>query len=192
MMNDIKKAQTQYPVLSMIRNRWSARSFSAQSITPEAVQTMIEAAGWAFSANNEQPWRYIVAHNGTPLFNTLLELLMPGNKPWCKNAAVLMLSLGKTISSSNQPNAYMLHDVGAANMLLTLQANSMDIYTHVMAGFNKEAAITALSLADELQPVAMIALGYLDDPEKLEEPFKTRELTPRTRHAVSSIILQYE
>jgi len=190
-MNEIKKAQTQFPVLDIIRDRWSARSFSDKSITPETMHTLIEAASWAFSANNEQPWRYAVAYKNTPEFDKFFSLLMGGNQPWCKNAAALVLSLGKkNYTSNNQPNSAMLHDVGSANMLFTLQANSMGIYTHVLGGYHADKVKEVVELPDELVPVYMIALGYLDDHEKLEEPFRTREITPRSRKSLNEIIVE--
>ncbi|MBL7899105.1 MAG: nitroreductase family protein [Crocinitomicaceae bacterium] len=189
-MSSIKIAHTKYPVLDIIRNRWSARSFSNQEITPETMETLIEAASWAFSANNEQPWRYAVAYKNTPEFEKLFSLLMGGNQPWCKNAAALVLSLGKkNYTSNNQPNSAMMHDVGSANMLLTLQANSMGIYTHVLGGYHADKVGDVFNLPEELTPVYVIALGYLDDHEKLDEPFRTREITPRSRKPLTEIIV---
>jgi nitroreductase len=189
-MSEIKKAKTQNPVLDLIRDRWSARSFSDKSISEETMNTIIEAASWSFSANNEQPWRYAVAYKGTPLFDKFYDLLMSGNQPWCKNAAALVLSLGKkTYTSNGQPNSAMMHDVGSANMLLTLQANAFGIYTHVLGGYHAGRAAEEFQFEEDLVPVYMIALGYLDDSEKLEEPFKTRETTPRSRKALNEVLI---
>lgn len=189
-MSKIKKAQTQKPVLDLIRDRWSARSFSDKEISEDTMNTIIEAASWSFSAMNEQPWRYAVAYRGTPLFEKFHNLLMGGNKPWCQNAAALVLSLGKKKYSVNGLENYcMMHDLGAANMLLTLQANSLGIFTHVLGGYDSKRAIEEFQLSDEFEPVYMIALGYLDDPEKLEEPFRTREITPRSRMGLNEILI---
>jgi nitroreductase len=189
-MNDIKRATTKYPVLDIIKNRWSPRSFYDKTISEEDINTIIEAATWSFSAMNEQPWRYVVAHKGTVLFNAFLELLYPGNKPWNTQAAVLVLSLRKTTyAGTGKINAIALHDVGAANILLSLQANSMGIYTHVIEGYSKEAAKELLALDESLEPVVMIALGYPGAAEKLEEPFKARELLPRSRKDLTEIVL---
>jgi nitroreductase len=191
-MNTIKTAITHYPVLDIIKNRWSPRSFSTKPISAEAIHTILEAGSWAFSAINEQPWRYIVAYQGTDLFNSLFALLFPGNQPWNKNAAALMVSISKkTFAGNDKQNGSALHDVGAANMLLTLQANSMGIYTHVMGGFDAEKTASLLQLGEDMQPVVVIALGYPDHADKLEEPFKTREISARTRKPLSEIILNY-
>lgn len=189
-MSEIKKAQTQNAVLEIIRDRWSARSFSDKPISEETMNTIIEAASWSFSANNEQPWRYAVAYKGTPLFERFYDLLMPGNQPWCKKAAALVLSLGKkTYTTTGHPNGAMLHDVGSANMLLTLQANAFGIYTHVLGGYHAGRAAEEFQFEEDLVPVYMIALGYLDDSEKLEEPFKTREITPRSRKKLNEVLV---
>ena len=192
-MNDIKKAVTNYPVLDLIKNRWSPRSFSGKTITKDELHTILEAATWSFSALNEQPWRYIVAYRGTALFNVFLDALFPGNQPWNRNAAALVLSVQKTTySQTGKPNGTALHDIGAANILLTLQANSMGIYTHVMGGFDKEKLTASLKLNKETEPVVMIALGYPDSAEKLEEPFKSREVAPRSRKGLDEIILDHQ
>lgn len=189
-MNDNKRAETTYPVLDIIKNRWSPRSFSEETISTEAMNTILEAASWSFSSMNEQPWRFVVAHHGSALFNTLFETLYPGNQPWNKKAAALVLTLKKkTFSGQEKLNTSALHDIGAANMLLTLQANSMGIYTHLMEGFDKQNAATVLDLDPDLEPVVLIALGYPDVAEKLEEPFKTRELAPRKRKPLNEIVL---
>jgi nitroreductase len=191
-MSTIKKAVTQYPVLDIIKNRWSPRSFSEREIAAEEVNTILEAGSWAFSAINEQPWRYTIARRGTDLFNSFFDLLFPGNQPWNKSAAALAVSISKrTFVNNDKINSSALHDVGAANMLLTLQANSMGIYTHIMGGFDKEKAVSLLHLTEDLEPVVMIALGYPDNAAKLEEPFKTSELAPRTRKPLEEIILNY-
>ncbi len=185
----IKKATTTHPVHDLIRSRWSARSFSEKAISQENMETLLEAATWAFSANNGQPWRYIYAHHGDKeAFQKLWSCLVPGNKPWTDKAAVLMVSLMRKQFDDGKPNPTAQHDLGAANATLMLQATSMGIFGHPMAGFDRDKTIEALNLdPNEVEPVAFIALGYLDEAEKLEEPFKTRELTPRSRKAVAEI-----
>lgn len=191
-MNTIKTAVTKYPVLDIIKNRWSPRSFSEKPITADAMHTILEAGSWAFSAINEQPWRYVVAYRGTALFNALFDLLLPGNQPWNKNAGALVVSISKkTFAANDKVNVSAQHDVGAANMLLTLQANSMGIYTHVMGGFQKEPTASLLELPADMEPVVVIALGYPDHADKLDEPFKTRETSPRSRKPLTEIILNH-
>lgn len=184
----IKLAKTEHPVIDLIKNRWSARSFSDKAITQHELNTILEAATWAFSANNAQPWNYIYAHKHDASFQRLVDCLMPGNKPWAKNAAVLMVVTANKKYDNGTENKIAKHDIGATNATLMLQATSMDIYGHVMGGYDHQKTIDTLNLDTELyEPVVMIALGYLDPPEKLEEPFKTREITPRTRKSVGEI-----
>jgi nitroreductase len=190
-MKHTKYATTRYPVMDIIKSRWSPRSFSGKEISETDINTILEAASWSFSAINEQPWRYIVAHKGTPLFDTFFNALFPGNQPWNKRASALVLSLQKTTFSSNgNANGIALHDVGAANMLLTIQANSLGVYTHLMGGFDKEKATAGLQIPADTEAVVMIALGYPDDAEKLETPFKERETAPRSRKQLSEIVLE--
>jgi len=189
-MNSIKKAQTKYPVLELIKDRWSARSFSSKSISTEDLHTLAEAASWAPSANNEQPWQYILAPKGTDKFERIFEALMEGNRPWCKNAAAFILSIARTHFEKNEKsNFYADHDLGMANALLLLQATSMQIFAHPMAGFEKPKIIESFGLTDLQKPMVVIALGYLDDAEKLEEPYKTRELTARNRKELHEFLI---
>jgi nitroreductase len=184
----IKIAKTQNPVIDLIKDRWSARAFSGKEISQKDLETILEAGSWAFSSNNAQPWHFVYAHRKDASFQKLVNCLMPGNQPWAKNAAVLMVVLADKKNSNGTENRIARHDVGAANATLMLQALSMGIYGHVMGGFDAAKTIETLGIDPEvLDPVVMIALGYLDSPEKLEEPFKTRELTERSRKSVSEI-----
>ena len=177
-MNSIKIPITEFPVLDIIKNRWSARAFAPEIITDTQIDTLLEAASWAASANNEQPWQYIYAHRGSEGFKQIWNCLMPRNQPWAIHAGAFVVSMARTTFHS-------YHDLGMANAHLLLQARSMDIYSHPMAGFDKIKLRETLNIEETLDPVCIIALGYLTDAETLEEPFKTRELTPRTRNAVS-------
>jgi len=190
-MENIKIAKTNYPVIDLIKKRWSARSFSEKEITQKDLMTVLEAGSWAFSANNEQPWRVIKAHKGSETFQKIVDCLMPGNSPWAKHAAAFVLSIAKTdFEKEGHPhNATAEHDLGAFNAMMILQARSMDIYAHPMGGFDHPKIKEVFGLGDNLKPIAVVALGYLDDPEKLQEPYKTRELTARSRKSLTEIIL---
>lgn len=186
----IKIAKTKHDVIDVIKNRWSARSFSDKEISENDMHTLFEAASWAFSANNAQPWEYIYAHReDAEAFHKLHGCLMGGNQPWTKKAAVLMAVLAHKKLENGHENKAAKHDVGAANTSLMLQATSMNIYGHVMGGFDANKTIETLSINTEVyEPIVFIALGYLDTAEKLEEPFKSRELTPRTRKPLDEIV----
>jgi nitroreductase len=185
----IKHAITKYPVLDLIKERWSARSFSSKEVTESEVLTILEAASWAPSANNEQPWEFAYTLKGTAGFDTIWNCLLPGNQPWNKQAAGFIVTIArKTLAANGNPNANAEHDSGMATALLLLQASSMGIYTHPMGGVDKAKLSTELKLTDDQKLLCVISFGYLDDAEKLEEPFKGRELTPRTRKALPEFV----
>ncbi len=186
----LKEAHTEHAVHALIRQRFSARGFSEKPLTAEVMNTLFEAASWAPSSMNEQPWRYRYALRGTPAFEELWECLAIGNQPWAKGAAALVVCLGRTnLQRSGQPNHYWLHDVGLANANLLIQAASMDIYGHLMGGFDHHKAKATLGLSDLAEEVAcFIALGHLGDAEQLVEPFKAREHTARSRRALNETV----
>lgn len=183
----IKVPDTEYDIHPVIKKRWSPRAFSDRQIEKEQLLELFEAAGWAASAFNEQPWRYVYAFRGTPGFDRLWNCLSSGNRPWTKDAAVLIAVLQRnTLTKTGKVNHWATHDVGMANAQLLLQAAHRDIYGHLMAGFDKKAVTELLELDDDVQPVCMAALGYLGDPDQLDEPYRTRELTPRSRLPVDA------
>ncbi|CAN5345420.1 hypothetical protein BH09BAC1_BH09BAC1_26330 [soil metagenome] len=188
---EIKLAKTQNPVHEVIRERWSARSFQAKPIEQQDLDTLFEAASWAPSSNNEQPWAYIYALHGTPTFEAMWHILMPGNQPWAQHAGVLIASLArKTHANTGAPNKYAWYDTGSANQNLLLQAASMGILGHVMGGFHHEQALELLQLPNDYELLCFVALGYPNAAEELEEPFRTRELTPRSRKPVHTFVFQ--
>lgn len=192
-MNEIKIAKTKYPVHELIRKRWSARSFSDKPVSQEMLNQLFEAASWAPSSMNSQPWKYIFAHHSDKAaFHKMSECLTGGNRAWAPHASVLILSLAKTTLDSGHKNGAALHDVGGSNILLMIEAVANNIYGHLMGGFDKDKTIKEFNLPEDLQPVVFIALGYLDDPHKLVEPYKTREVTPRTRKELEEFVFRGE
>ncbi|TWV98720.1 nitroreductase family protein [Chitinophaga pinensis] len=184
----IKIATTQHDVIDLIKNRWSPRSFSAKDLSAATLETILEAGSWAPSANNTQPWRFIYALRGTAGFDKLLATLAPGNQPWAKNAAALVATIGiRETPDTQQKNHYFMHDVGMATSFMLLQALNMEVYAHVMAGFNKQHIAETAGLGANEEAVSIVALGYIDSAEKLEEPYKTRELTARSRNPIATI-----
>lgn len=179
------------PVIDLIKNRWSARAFSDQNLSEEDLLTLIEAASWAPSSINEQPWRYRFGLRGTPQFDRMWECLLIGNQPWAKHAAALLLCTTKTTFVRNgKPNRHAMHDTGMANAFLLLQATQMNIYGHILAGYDPAKLRESFQLPDDEEDVCIIALGFLGTPEQLEEPFRTREITPRSRRAVEEFVIE--
>jgi len=186
-----KIPNTNQPISSFVLNRWSVRSFSDQMISPAILDHLFEAASWAPSSMNEQPWVYLYGWRGDALFETIWNCLLPGNQPWTKKASVLMLSLAKKNHASLvKPNKYHLYDVGAANQTLLLEAASLGILGHQMGGFDIPKILDALNIPNTLEPSVCLALGYPDTADKLEEPFYTREISARTRKATEMFAFQ--
>ena len=188
-MEHIKIANTKHDVLDLIKNRWSPRSFSDKVIPQNDLNTILEAAAWAASANNEQPWQYYYASKSHEGFAKIADSLFKGNKPWAQHADVLIVAVSrKTFEANQTENVTALHDLGMANAHLLLQASALNIYGHMMGGFDKTKISETLGLTENQEAVAVIALGYRDEAEKLEEPFKTREITPRVRKPLSEFV----
>jgi nitroreductase len=185
-----KTADTQYPIEDLLSKRWSPLAFSEQLVEPEKLRSLLEAARWAASSYNEQPWSFIIAtRDNQAEFNLLLSCLAEGNQPWAKNAPVLMLSVAKLYFEKNKAdNRHAFHDVGAAVAQLTMQATAMGLFVHQMAGFDVSKAVNLYHIPQGYEPVAAIALGYLGDPQILTEKYLQRELSPRTRKTLDNFV----
>lgn len=186
-MSEIKKARTKHPVIEIIRNRWSPRALKNDTISDEQLATIFEAAGLSFSANNLQPWHYTYARSGTEGFQQIFQALAPGNQVWAKDASVLLIASANTLLPDGKENKWAKLDLGSANALLALQAQSMGIYTHFMAGFDTEQANVIAGLPEGFTAVTVAALGYLDQADKLPEPYQTWEKTARSRKDIAAI-----
>lgn len=188
-----KEAITRYPVLEQIKKRWSPRSFTEQPVSQTLLMQLFEAASWSFSSGNSQPWNYVYAHReDAEAFGKLFECLTGGNRAWAGNAAVLIMAVAKTQTEDGKPLPWAYHDLGAANMCLMLEATANGLYGHPMGGFEAAKAKTDFNLPDGYVPLVFIALGYKGIPESLVEPFKTRELNPRTRLPIGNFVHQNE
>lgn len=183
-----KPADTQHPIHDLIKRRWSSRAFSDQPIEAETLHMLFEAARWAPSSNNEQPWRFIVANkvNDTE-WNRLLACLVEGNRTWAYRAPVLILSVASlNFVDDSTPNRHAFHDTGMAVENLVLQATALGLVTHQMAGFDVEKARVDIKIPSGYEPVAMIAVGYPGDPASLPDRLRERELRPRSRQPISA------
>ena len=188
-----KTAQTDYPVLDVIKDRWSPRAFAETPVERPKLLSVLEAARWASSSNNRQPWRFIVTQRGEASFDTLLGCLREGNVGWAQHAPVLILSLAEKEfpARGDKPareNRHALHDVGAAVNTLILQATALDLYTHQMAGFYPEKAVKAFGIPEEFEPVAVLALGYLGNPDDLSDALREREFAERSRKPLGELV----
>lgn len=186
----VKNAATDHPLAETLRSRWSPRSFADIPVAPGTLCTLLEAARWAPSCFNEQPWHFIVATKDDPEeFARLLDCLMPKNQGWAHTAPVLMISVARLdFAQSGKPNRHALYDTGQAVAQLTIQARSMGMYVHQMAGFSQKKARETYAIPDGYDPVTAIALGHLGDPDALTGDLKDMETAPRERRALADFI----
>ncbi|HAX80143.1 MAG TPA: nitroreductase [Cyanobacteria bacterium UBA11372] len=185
-----KTSDTQYPIADLIKQRWSPLAFADRLVEPEKLCSVLEAAKWAASSYNEQPWSFIIATKDNQAeFARLLSCLAEGNQEWAKNAPVLMLSVAKLYFQRNgTENRHAFHDVGAAAANLAIQATALGLLIHQMAGFDVPKARELYNIPEGYDPVAAIALGYLGDPETLSERLQQREFAPRTRKPLEEFV----
>lgn len=186
-----KSAVNRYPIHPLIRDRWSPRAFADRPVDRETLGSLLEAARWAASCNNEQPWSFIVARKQDgPRFEQILRCLVPGNQAWAQSAPVLMISLARsTFAANGKPNRHAFHDVGAATAQLTLQAMSLGLSVHPMAGVDGDCIRTEFSLPEGIEVVTAIAVGWPGDPESLPERYREREKAPRERKSLDEMVL---
>jgi len=161
----------------LIARRWSPRAFLNKRVEPEKLRSLFEAARWAASSFNEQPWRFIVATKDHPTeFDRVLGTLVPKNQDWAKSAWVLGISAAKkTFTHSGAPNRFGIHDAGAALANIMLQAVAVDLHVHGMAGFDAEKARAEFAIPAEFDVGAAFAIGYV---EAGTQPPPTRSRRP--------------
>ena len=185
-----KPAITDAPVHELVKNRWSPRAFSEKAVAPDVLRSLFEAARWAPSSNNEQPWAYLVATKDDPEnFAKMLGVLVEFNASWARHAPVLALSVAHLNSRDGKRNRVALHDVGSATGQLTLEANARGLLVHQMAGFDGDKARQTFAIPEDWEPVAAIALGYPGNPDSLPDKLRERELAQRTRKPVSEFVM---
>lgn len=185
---DAKRAQTDHPVFPVIAARWSPRAFDpGRPLTEGDVLPLLEAARWAASANNLQPWRLAWALRGEPTFDALLGCLNPGNAAWAHRAGALLLGCAALTKPDGTPNRHAAHDLGAALAGLALQATAAGVGVHLMGGFDAEGARAALGVPDGVEPYTAVALGWPGDPALLEEPVRVREVATRERRPLAEV-----
>jgi len=184
-----KLAQTQYPVHDLIQSRWSPRAFGDRSVEPEKLLSLLEAARWAPSSYNYQPWSFIVAtKDDATEYNRLLSTLVEFNQGWAKNAPVLILAVAKIRNDDGKTNRHALHDVGLALENLIIQATSLGLFGHQIAGFNVETAREVYQIPEDYEPATVVTVGYPGDPQSLPDGLRDRELAPRVRKPLTEFV----
>ncbi len=185
-----KTRSTTYEINPVIVNRWSPRSFVNDEISDKELFSLFEAARWAPSSSNSQPWRFIYAKRNSKNWNDLFNLLIDFNKQWCADASALVVIVSrKNFENNGKPSITHQFDTGAAWENLAIQAVSQGLITHAMAGFDYEKARKDLVVPDDYEVVAMIAIGKRGPKEKLSPELQAREI-PNTRKPLSEIVME--
>ncbi len=183
--------KTDYPVLEVINKRWSRRAFSDAEVEDDKLKRLFEAARWAASSMNEQPWVFMYAKKGSESWDKLFDSIMGGNQPWAKNANVLVMCLAKkNFDYNGRPNRHAMHDLGQAVAFFSLEATELGLNMHQMGGFEDAKAREYFEIGEEYEIGHIIALGYPGAPEKLEEPYLSRESAARTRKPQSEFVFE--
>jgi nitroreductase len=184
-------APTEYPVHELIRDRWSPRAFSDKAISSADLRSLFEAARWAPSSSNEQPWAFIVATRADhENFAKALHPLVEFNINWAKHAYVLGFAVSELAFAKNKtPNRNAQYDTGAAMSQLTTEATSRGLLVHQMAGFDPDTAREVFEIPAGWDALAAFAIGYPGDPTSLPQPYRDRETAPRVRKPIREFVM---
>lgn len=185
-----KNAESSVELEANIAKRWSTRSFDETYDVPNNdVVALLEAARWAASGSNVQPWRFFVAKRGTGDFVKIAETLSGNNRVWAPKASLFIVALAQTHSAEGKERKLALYDVGLAVGQLGIQATALGLSLHQMAGFDADALSTSLSLSDDLKPLVVIAIGKYSAETSLPEELQERERAPRARKTLEEIVV---
>lgn len=192
-MTSSNSRTSEFPIDAYFLDRWSPRAFTDDTMDRDQMLTILDAAHWAPSSGNNQPWRFIYGLRGTPAFETILDLLVPGNQRWAKNAAALMIIVSKTyrVASDGQHKPAYTHsyDTGAAWFSVICQTMKLGFHAHGMEGFDMEKAVTVLELPEGFRVEAAAAIGCMAAKETLPEELQSREV-PSGRKPVYEIAFE--
>ncbi len=188
----IKVADNLHPILDLLRKRWSGRAFDERPLPRATLSSLLEAARWAPSGGNSQPWRFLVVDRGDESARAAAEASLDKGNAWAKRAPVLLLTVAKETNQKGAVNAFSRHDLGLATENLLLQAIALGLVAHPMAGFDRAQIRERFAIPEDFSPVTMIALGYPGEPDALEEPYRSREGESRTRKPLGEIAFSGE
>lgn len=179
-------------ILEIIQERWSPYSFSPAPVELFKLKAMFEAAGYAPSCNNEQPWAFVfTTQEDKDIFKDFIGFMVDGNKIWAKNAYAIAISFARTrFSQSGKPNRWAFHDTGMAVAHLLLQAQALDVHVHQMAGYSIEKVKEYFKLGDDIEPIAMMAIGYLGDGSLISPELLKRDEKRRPRRGVNEYVFK--
>ena len=185
-------AKNNFPIYPLIRLRWSPRAFSDKPVEKEKLQSLFEAARWAPSSMNEQPWRFIVGQKGDTTWEKIHDALVEFNQNWATRAPVLVVNLGKkTFTYKGRENVTYHYDTGQAVAFLVIEAVNQGLVAHQMGGFHAEKLVEFLDIPEDFKPISVTAIGYQGDPETLpadlyKSEFRERERRPLEEQVFSA------
>ncbi|HCM77033.1 MAG TPA: nitroreductase [Cytophagales bacterium] len=187
----MESSKIDHPVTDLIQQRRSSRAYAHEHIEQEKINSLFEAARWAPSSMNEQPWTYIYATKSqSEMWNKLFDALNEGNQIWAKDAPLLVLSLArKKFQRNDRTNHTALYDMGAANAFLSLQATELGLNVHQMGGFDGSKVRNDFNVGDEYEIGVIMAIGYPGDPSQLPANLKQRESAPRVRRKLQEFVM---
>ncbi len=185
----VKRANLDHPINDLLADRFSPYAYDPRLVEPAKLRSCLEAARWAASSFNEQPWSFLVAERGDEAgFAKMLACLVQANQAWARQAGVLMITIAaKTFTRNGKPNRVAQHDVGLAVANLTVQAVALGLGVHEMAGIDLDATRQAYAIPDGHDPVTALALGYAADPGS-DPGHGDRDRTPRSREPLSQFV----
>jgi nitroreductase len=186
----VKQATTDHPVEELLSRRWSPYAFAEREVSADDLRALFEAARWAPSANNEQPWSYLVAVRGdAEAFQRLLSCLVEANQVWASHASALALGVVReTFARNEKPNATARHDLGLAAGNLLAEATARGLAVHQMAGILPDRARELYAIPLHSRALTALAIGYAGDPASLPEHLRERDLAPRTRKPLAEFV----
>lgn len=185
-----RNAQTDAPLITPLVERWSPRAYDPTAeVEPAVLRTILEAARWAPSANNVQPWRFILGRRGTDAFTTIHDAMLGFNQAWADSAAVLIVNVAETVDPEGKPRPWARYDLGQAVAHLTVQAQHEGLHTHQMGGFDAARIHDAFDLDASLEVVSITAIGVLGDVDALPDALREREVAPRLRKPLEELVL---
>jgi nitroreductase len=188
-----RRAQTAHPIVDLLAERWSPRSFDALAeIDDDTLTALLEAARWAPSAANFQPRRFLVARRGTDAFDRIVISLSSGNQPWAPRASVLVVALAVTVDPDGKPYRWAEYDLGQSLAHLSVQAHAEGLHVHQMGGFDPLLLASSFGLDSTLEPVSVTAIGVVADAAQLGERYEARELAERARLPLSDLVISLD
>lgn len=186
-----RTAETRVPLVPLLDERWSPRSFDATAtISDSQLDALLEAARWAPSASNHQPRRFVVARRGSADFDTIVGALVGFNAAWADKASALIVGVAETSTVEGEARPFARYDLGQAIAHLTVQAHAEGFHTHQMAGVDFDVVRAAFDLTDNLEPVTVTAVGVVDEADKLADALAEREVAERTRLPLDELVLR--